>query len=153
MENKSLEIVSLLQTKNRCLDRLMESTRSFLHAPLESLVIDRGGLDTPLSLYENERGAIIQTLELHDRRINLLIGEMSPLDKTPALMEAVRAELMQNEKLIISVFNADDIVFARIREAQSQITKLITENRKSKDILSKFKSGQLATGDGMDTTL
>ena len=153
MENKSQEIVSLLKTKNRCLDRLMESTRSFLHAPLESLVVDRGGSDTPLAIYESERATIIQTLEFHDRRINTLIGEMAAADKTPSFMEEVKEELLQNEKLIIAVFNADDIVFARIREAQAQITKLITENRKSKDILSKFKSGQSATGDGMDKTL
>lgn len=153
MENRSQEIVSLLKTKNRCLDRLMESTRTFLHAPLESLVLDQEENDTPLSIYETERATIIQTLELHDRRINHLIGEMTPAEKTPACMEEVKAELMQNEKLIIAVFNADDIVFARIREAQAQITRLITENRKSRAILSKFKSGQSATGDGMDTTL
>ena len=49
--------------------------------------------------------------------------------------------------------NADDIVFRKIAEAQGQITKLIQENRKSREILGKFKSAPASTGEEMDTTL
>lgn len=146
---KTEEILSLLSSKNRCLDRLMEATRIFLASPLENLVSN----DTPLTKYEDERLTVIRTLELHDKQINILISKLTREEKNFSFMESVRRELLQNERLIQSVFNADDMVFARIREAQSQITKLIQENRKSGELLSKFKSGSTPTGEGMDKTL
>jgi hypothetical protein len=154
--SKNEEILSLLRSKNRCLDRLMEATREFLRQPTESLIArgdDSETATTPLSVYEDERGTIVRTLELHDRRINAVINELTPADKTEAFLSEVKAELLSNERLIAAVFNADDIVFARIQEAQTQITKLMTENRKSREILSKFKSAGQATGEEMDRTL
>jgi len=154
---KTTEILDLLQSKNRCLDRLMEATRSFLAAPIETLIIlDEQASDktrTPLMVYEEERLAIIRTLELHDKQVNTLIGHLTTEEKSFAFMESVRAELLENERLIQTVINADDMVFGRIREAQGQITKLLQENRKSGEILSKFKSGSKPTGEGMDKTL
>lgn len=152
-ETTPSEILSLLQTKNRCLDRLMDSTQAFLSAPLETLIMGDEGSETPLTLYENERTSVIQTLEMHDRRIHTLISNIGSTKKTPEFMESVKAELLQNERLITAVFNADDIVFSRIRDAQAQIAKLLQENRKSGDLLSKFKSGAGGTGEGMDKTL
>ncbi len=154
---KTEEILSLLQSKNRCLDRLMDATRTFLGAPLENLISNdtqsTETVRTPLTVYEDERLTIIKTLELHDKQINALISELTSGEKTFAFMESVRKELLQNERLIQSVFNADDMVFARIREAQGQIAKLLQENRKSGELLSKFKSGSSQTGEGMDKTL
>lgn len=150
------EILGLLKSKNRCLDRLMEATRIFLASPLENLILNEAPASeniTPLTVYEEERLAILRTLDLTDKEINTLISNLSNEDKTPSFMDSVRAELQQNERLIHSVLNADDMVFTRIREAQGQITKLIHENRKNGDLLSKFKSGSAPTGEGMDKTL
>ncbi len=151
------EILQLIQSKNRCLVRLMDATRVFLNSPIEMLILQSAELSetikTPLDHYEIERQSIIRTIELHDKKINSLISQMKPPEKTKDFLDQVRSELQKNEKLISSLFNADDMVFARIREAQGQITKLIHENRKSGEILSKFKSGTLATGEGMDKTL
>lgn len=154
---KTQEILSLLQTKNRCLDRLMDATRVFLASPLETLVVNGTAVNeeirTPLTVYEDERLTIIRTLELHDKHVNTLIAELSPADKGPEFLEAIHAVLLENERLIQAIINADDMVFRRIREAQDQIIKLVQESRKSGEILSKFKSGSLPTGEGMDKTL
>lgn len=154
---KREEILALLQSKNRCLERLMEATRTFLAAPLENLILNEAPRtkadSTPLTIYEEERSAVIRTLGLHDRQINTLISNLSSDEKSTAFMEAVRADLLQNERLIHTVLNADDMVFTRIREAQGQITKLIQENKKSGELLSKFRSGAATTGEGMDKTL
>lgn len=154
---KTKEILGLLQSKNRCLDRLMEATRNFLASPIETLIVNGAETTdktrTPLTIYEDERLAIIRTLELHDKQINTLIGHLTTEEKSFSFMESVRSELLENERLIQSVINADDMVFGRIREAQGQITKLLHENRKSGEILSKFKSGSAPTGEGMDKTL
>ncbi len=153
-EKRTEEVLGLLRSKNRSLERLMEATRVFLAQPIELLVVEPEPTRAPLGVYENERATIIKLLEFHDRKINSLIAEMSPKEKSPAFLEQVRAELAANERLIGAVFNADDNVFARIREAQTQITRLMQENRKSRELLSKFKSAQtVATGEGMDQTL
>jgi hypothetical protein len=154
--SKNDEILSLLKSKNRCLERLMEATREFLRQPLDVLIArgDESEIPTtPLSVYEDERAAIIRTLEMHDRKINELISALDPAQKTEAFIADVKAELLGNERLILGVFNADEIVFQRIREAQSQITKLMVENGKSRAILSKFKSAGQPTGEEMDRTL
>ena len=79
--SKNEEILYLLRSKNRCLDRLMEATRVFLREPIEALVGDVPTESNPLSAYENERNAIVRTLEMHDRRINDLIGELTAEDR------------------------------------------------------------------------
>jgi hypothetical protein len=153
MEKRSEEILELLQSKNRCLDRLMAETRAFLAIPIEALVAEGQEKTGPLTTYEEARTSIIRTLELHDRKISELIAELPKNEKTPVFVEAARAEMQKNERLILSVFNADDIVFRKIGDAQAQIIKLMQENRKSRDILGKFKSASGQTGEGMDTTL
>ena len=153
MENRSQEILELLRSKNRCLDRLMGETREFLAVPLEKLVTEGDAKVGALATYENARKAIIRTLELHDGKIGELIAALAPAEKAPEFLGEVREEMLKNERLIISVFNADDVVFRKIGDAQSQIIKLIQENRKSRDLLGKFKSAQGQTGEGMDKTL
>jgi len=153
MENRSQEIIDLLRSKSRCLDRLMAETRAFLAVPIEKLIVDTEGKSGPLSAYEEARATIIRMLELHDGKIAELVDAFPKEDRTPEFIANVRDEMLKNERLIVSVFNADDVVFRKIAEAQSQILKLIQENRKSRDLLGKFKSTQAATGEGMDTTL
>ena len=153
MEMKSQEILELLRSKNRCLDRLTAETRTFLAAPLESLVAESAPNVGPLAAYEDARATIIQTLQLHDRRIADLIAGLPLLERSEEFRAEVRTEMERNERLIIGVFNADDVVFRKITDAQGQILKLVQENRKSRDLLGKFKSAQTPTGEGMDTTL
>ena len=153
METRSAEIIELLRSKNRCLDRLMAETRAFLSSPLDTLVAETEGAVGPLAAYEEARASIVRTLELHDGRIMELIGGLPAPEKTPAFLAEVRDEMTKNERLIVAVFNADDVVFRKIGDAQAQIQKLIQENRKSRALLGKFKSSPERTGEGMDTTL
>lgn len=153
MENLPQEILDLLRSKSRCLDRLMAETRTFLAAPIESLVVDTEGKSGPLSIYEEARASIIGMLEAHDRTIGELVARLAASERTPNFIAAAREEMLRNERLIVGVFNADDVVFRKIGEAQNQILKLIQENRKSRDLLGKFKSAPASTGEGMDTTL
>lgn len=153
MNDHREEILELLRLKNRCLDRLMAETRAFLAVPPEKLVAEKIDEPGPLAAYEGARTTILRTLELHDRRISELIAALPAFDRTPEFLAVAREEMAQNERLIVAVFNADDIVFRKIADAQSQITKLIQENRKSREILSRFKSASGQTGEEMDKTL
>ncbi len=150
---KTQEIIEILQSKNRCLERLLEATRSFLAAPVETLITENAHAPTPLTVYEEARSSLIRMLELQDREIADGISKLTLKEKTESFLAAVRSELQQHERLIVSVFNADEVVFAKIRQAQSQISRLVQENRKNRDVLARFKSAQGQTGEGMDKTL
>jgi len=153
MEKRSEEILELLRSKNRCLDRLTIETRAFLAVSIDALVSEPSASLGPLAVYEEARATIIQTLQLHDRKIADLIAALPVAERSEGFLAEVRSEMQRNERLIIGVFNADDVVFRKIADAQGQILKLIQENRKSRDILGKFKSSQAPTGEGMDKTL
>lgn len=153
MNDRREEILELLRLKNRCLDRLMAETRAFLSVAPETLVAEKPEDQGPLAAYEGARATILRTLELHDRRISDLIAELPATERTPEFLAVARDEMAQNERLIVAVFNADDIVFRKIADAQAQITKLIQENRKSREILNKFKSASGQTGEEVDRTL
>lgn len=153
MNDHREEILELLRMKNRCLDRLMAETRTFLAVDPAKLVAEGVEDHGPLTAYEGARTTILRTIELHDRRISELIAALPPAERTPEFIAGAREEMVQNERLIVAVFNADDIVFRKIADAQIQITKLIQENRKSREILNKFKSASGQTGEEMDQTL
>ena len=131
----------------------MGETREFLAVPIEKLVTEGDAETGALATYESARRSIIRTLELQDGKISELIAALSPTEKSEPFLASVREEMLRNERLIVSVFNADDVVFRKIGDAQGQILKLIQENRKSRDLLGKFKSAQSQTGEGMDKTL
>ena len=152
-EHRSEEILELLRSKNRCLEKLGGETRAFLSAPLESLVVESEGRPGPLSRYEEARSSLVHALELHDRTIGELVSVLSPEERTPELLRDVREEMLRNERLIVGIFNADDVVFRRIAEAQSEVLKLLHETRRARDLLGKFRSSPAPTGEGMDRTL
>ncbi len=147
------EILSLVRSKNRCLERLMEVTQSFLQCPFEKMTEGNEGCSA-LDIYDRERVSVIRTLELYDRKLNELIAILTPELKTQEFITAVKIEMQKNERLLTSVFNADDIVFRRISEARERVAQQLIENRKSKDTLNKFKSTWISeSGEGVDQTL
>jgi hypothetical protein len=151
--SKPDEILSLLRSKTRCLERLMAATHDFLKVSPEALLSPSVNGQDALSIYEKERETIVKTVELHDRRISDLIASLGDAEKNPSLAQEASKEMSAIEKLITHVFNADDVVFERIRQAQEHVSRMASESRKNADILSRFKSAPNKTGDGMDTTL
>lgn len=147
-------ILSLIRSKNRCLERLMDATQAFLAVPLRDIASAEESPAAPLRAYDGERAAALKALELFDRKLNERISELSAAEKTEAFLANVRGEMNRNETLLHSIFNADDVVFRKIADAQARIGKLMQENRKSREILTRFKSTWINEGgDEVDTTL
>lgn len=147
------EILSLVRSKNRCLERLMEATHSFLQCPIEKITDGEEG-SSALDLYDRERVSVIRTLELYDRKLSDLIAALTAEQKTADFISSVKVEMIKNERLLTSVFNADDIVFRRISDARERVAQLMIENRKGRENLNKFKSTWVSEGgDGVDKTL
>lgn len=137
------EILSLLRSKNRCLERLQTSTHAFIASPIEQIAEKADqAKKNPLESYERERASALKALELYDRKVNQAISAL-PSDKLSAEFQIhAKAELAKNESLILAALQDDDTVFAKIEEARTRLAQLMNENRKSREILSKFKSAK-----------
>ena len=143
MSDGQNEILSLLRSKNRCLERLSDSTQAFIASPIDQIAENAEKTNqNPLENYEQERESALKALELYDRKVNEAIASL-PSDKLSAEFQIeAKAELVKNERLIIEALQNDDAVFAKIEEARTRLAQLMNENRKSRDILSKFKSAK-----------
>ena len=151
------EILSLIRSKNRCLDRLMQVTRDVLTLDESRwLELPKGERCTPLETYDRERIAVTRALELFDGKLNELIPQLTADQKRGLPIEEVKAEMHKNEILLHAIFSADDIVFRKLGELQKRVTVQLTENRKSRELLTKFRSQwvtEASSGESVDTTL
>lgn len=155
------EILSLIQSKNRCLVRLMEVTQNLIALSPEEMLESAstpGGANArpnaPIDLYDRERTSTVKTLELIDREITQQISLIDGDTKKSANFTALKQEMERSEQLLGSIFGADDVVFQKISQIQRDLAKEIAESRKSREVLAKFRSQQNnPSGEEVDTTL
>jgi hypothetical protein len=138
------------------LERLSDSTREFIASPIDQIAENAEKTNkNPLEAYERERASALKALELYDRKVNDAIASL-PSDRLSAEFQIeAKAELAKNETLILNALQNDDAVFAKIEEARTRLAQLISENRKSREILMKFRSakGEEQAGEEVDQTL
>ncbi len=153
------EILSLIQSKNRCLVRLMEVTQQLIALSAEEMLESApNGVNTrpnaPIDLYDRERTSTVKTLELIDREITHQISLIDGDTKKNTNFAPIQREMDRSEQLLNSIFGADDVVFQKISVIQRDLAKEIAENRKSREVLAKFRSQQNSpSGEEVDTTL
>jgi hypothetical protein len=155
MTPNSEEILSLVRSKNRCLERLMAVTQEVLTLSDEKLLEkEMKSNNSPLDIYDRERIAVTRSIELFDGKISEVISSLTIEEKQSGLIEVLKAEMHKSELLLESIFSADDIVFKKINDMQKLVSNQLMENRKSREMLSKFRSQWVPeAGDEVDTTL
>ena len=153
---KAEEALSLLRSKNRCLDRLMTVTQEVLLISDDKILEPAVNAPrvTPLELYDRERASVTKAVELFDGKITEIISAFTPQEKHGRTLEEVKSEMHKGELLLNAIFNADDIVFEKIARVQKRISTQLSENRRSREMLAKFKSQRSTdAGEEVDTTL
>ena len=147
-----MNLLSLVRSKNRCLEQLRALSEAFLCQPPEAL-LDPSEL-SPLGEYERNRSAIFKAIELYDRKIDEAVSITSPSEMVMETREAIRGEITRGERLIAEVLVSDREITRRFQEAQAAIASQITQSRQHRDKLSRFKSTWVpASGDEVDTKL
>ena len=148
------EVLSLLRSKNRCLEKLKSATARFLEHPLEAIVVPVPG-DDPLEKFDEERMSIVRAIELYDRKVDEILRNLPRASiKSENFVNEAREIMAEGQLLLAEVLATDETVFARIREAQNRVQKLGVDSRRSKETLSKFKSSWVTeNGEEMDQTL
>jgi len=142
-----MEVLKLLQSKNRCLSRFLDGSRSFL------LLAEKGDF-SGLQLFQTQREATLKALELYDNKVSDLIENLPSADKTPALIEAVRKAEEQKTELIQSILLTDKKIISKIEEEKDRLQKQLSVTDKNAQLVKKFKSRWISeSGEQLDENL
>lgn len=142
-----MDVLKLLRSKNRCLERFLEVTESFWGKAQNG---DLQGLDR----FQLDRDAALKAIDLFDRKIAEAASLLSKDALTFELKQAVEKCLAEREILIHQILETDLKIIGKIEEAKSAALKDLRSSAKSREILKKFKSTWIAeAGEEIDEKL
>lgn len=142
------EIISLLRSKNRCLQQFLDLSASFWEE------VDSGCFENVTS-FETRRESMLKAIDLFDRKISEQVT-LLPVDdrQAPELVETVKRALHDKEILIHRILSLDLRILKKIDEERERLMRELTSTNKQKDTLSKFKSSWVsASGEELDQKL
>jgi hypothetical protein len=143
-----MDVLGLLRSKNRCLLRFLEASKSFL------VEAQSQGTLPSLSEFETQREAILKAIGLFDRKISDAIPHISKADRTPELIQAVEKALTRKDEIMKDIIIADEKVLRLVEEEKNRITKELVTSQKSRQVLQKFKSSWVnESGEEIDQSL
>ena len=141
-----MEVLSLLQSENRCLEKLLSFSRQFLVCSQKR---EWSGLDD----FDSKRQVFFKTLDLLDRKITEAAESLKnrsailPLD----VSESLQKELELRRDVIDRIIEVDAALIAELEKESKATSGDVASSRKNKDLVSKFKSSWLPqSGSEMD---
>ncbi|MBL7715660.1 MAG: hypothetical protein JNL01_09350 [Bdellovibrionales bacterium] len=145
-----MDVLTLLKSKNKCLERFLSLSQQFVAETPSADSLDMA----TLSQFEARREATLKAMDLFERKLSEAVSLLTPIEKTPELVAAVRAELERKEVLIHKILEVDLKIISKIEETKNQILREISSGKKNREVLSRFKSHWVpASGEGLDETL
>lgn len=143
-----MDVLALLRSKNRCLDRFLSISRDFLAA------LEGGAGLSGLERFQLDRDACLKAIDLYDRKISEAVPLLPSEVRTPSLSESVKTQLDRKQSVIQSILAVDLEIMSRIEEARNDLLKDLSESRKNTEKLGKFKSRWVPeAGEGIDRKL
>src|SRR5262245_37766983 len=124
-----MEVVKVLESKNRCLQRLLDLSVRFLQ---------EGNFDG-IGDFVSKRDSILKALDLYDRKISEVISRIPFTDRTPALIAAVQATLSEKDRIIQAIILKDNEITNQIEERKKKLQEEMVASRKSREVVGKFK--------------
>jgi hypothetical protein len=139
-----MDVIGLLQSKKRCLRRLLEVSERFLTDA------ERGDL-SELEAFEARRGNVIRTLELIDRHITQTVRAIPLEARTADLSRAVELRLGEERELLHAIMRLDGRILTCIESEKQRLQQQILATRRSHEIAGRFKSTWMPeSGEGLD---
>lgn len=141
-----MDLLTLLERKNRCVSRMVAASAEFLSAQGEpDMELAR------LEALEKERSVVIKVVDLLDRKIAQAVLALEPRDRTPDLVARVEEADASLRNLLIEIEAQDARILAWIEAETGRVSDELRKTRKSGDTLSKFKSSWMGEpGGGVD---
>ena len=143
-----MDVLALLRSKNRCLEKFRDLSRDFL--------VDCARKEdfTLIQQFQNRRDSTLKAMELYDRKITEAVKFILDHERTPELVEAVKSALARKDHFVQEILGLDLEIISRIEEAKNGLLREFASSRKSKESLSKFKSKWMTpSGEEIDRKL
>lgn len=142
-----VDVIKVLKGKNRCLQRFLELTESFVTRPPQEALAELGD-------FERERDAILKAADLYDRKAVELAQAMPVAARNAEFQSALADVFAEKERITRTILELDERVLALIEAERAQLLKSIVSTQKSADTMKKFKSTWVAgSGEGIDRKL
>ena len=135
-----------MQSKNRCLNRFLDTSEKFLESA------EQGDL-SELDGFQDRRDVILRAIDLYDRKIEQLIAGISSEQKTPEFLKNVKEIIFQKDKIILEIQRVDAKIIHYVMQERESVAREISASRKSRKIIGKFKSSQNVVSERLDETL
>lgn len=143
-----MDVLSLLRSKNRCLEKFLQASTEYLAQAQRSEELPS------LAPFEAARDAILKAIALYDRKISEAVSLLPPGERPASLVEAVKKALDEKEKLIHRILLVDDQIFQRLEDEKTKTLKEIAANNRSAMLAQKFKSTWIpGSGEEIDKKL
>lgn len=142
-----MDVVSLLESKNRCLSRFLQISEEFL------LAADQGDFSS-LELFHQRRDQALKTIELYDRKIALVTERVPTPKERAAAAEQIRKILEIRDDIVREILNTDERISARIEQEKTRITQELASSRQNQSKIGKFRSQWISeSGEELDKKL
>ncbi len=143
-----MDVLALLRSKNRCLERFLEASREFL-------VVH--GNDPDLGMLpdlQKSRESALKAIGLFDQKLEETVNLLPEVSRSDELIQAVRNELARKDAIVEQILKVDLELISRIEAAKNAILRDLSSEKRSRDTLGKFKSTWVpSSGEGLDETL
>jgi len=141
------DVVGLLRSKNKCLQRFLDVSVTFLAQASE-------GDFSQLQIFQDSRDASLKAIDLYDRKVTEAIQLLPAIENTADLSFQVEECLQNKHRLVALILSTDEKIMALIDQEKTKIQRELTQSQKSKEAVGKFKSAWVAnSGDSLDETL
>src|SRR5947209_1420807 len=118
-----MDVVALLRSKNRCLEKYLQLSVDFWEEAEKS---DLSGL----SAFEMKRDATLKAIDLFDRKLGEAVSLLPPDGRTQELVETVKQALQMKEDIIHRILNIDLKIIAKIEDEKAKLFREVTGTRK-----------------------
>lgn len=141
------EILSVLRSKNQCLEQLVNHSTHFLKSAAE-------GNFAELEAFMKQRFDALRGFELF-RKKSVEMLEQIPVDqRTANAMKDVQDALDKKNHLINKIIELDETLMGLISKEKGRIAQELSQTQKSSQSIHKFKSNWISEpGESLDKKL
>lgn len=129
-----MELLPLLRSRNQCLENFLDATCAFGGDPSGQGFVDE------LALLESKREIILKALDLFERKITEVTEALLGNGDSGPVSMSIQSEILRREELILKIVQADAKIMQMISDESERISKEVTNIRKGKELISRFKS-------------
>jgi len=143
-----MDVLSLLRSKNRCLERFLQVSTEYLTEAARSEQLP------DLTIFEAKREAILKAIALYDRKLSEAVTSLPPGPRPRSLVQAVEDSLKEKDLIVHRILLIDDQILARVDAEKTKLLKEMTSNQKKTQAVQKFKSSWISeSGEEIDEKL